>query len=330
MPHPAVITAGHYKIDQHDLPLQQLPDQSIQSLPDLLGSGHTAVYQLDADLSYIETRYTPNRDLAISTHIDRQEPRLVVTLGMQGGSRFVEQGGEAIVFNQGYTSITAFNCSNGERQYRADTELVQLRFSLTKTRLEQYIGESASARLFNNGGVKLLSYKPISNSALIAARQLAACNIAPPLKRMFIHGQTMSILAAEIHHLWQNTPDSQYRFTEKDRALAYAARAILINEFRTPPSAAQLAKRIGSNQFKLKQLFHHYFDNTPYGIVLDTKMHTAYRLLETGAGHIDAVAELVGYNHASNFSAAFSKYFGIPPRQIAKPTGAPPKGTNPV
>lgn len=326
----AVKTSGHYKIDQSDLPSQQLPDCSIQSLPGSLGSGHTAVFNLDADLSFIQTHYRPNRDLAVATRIDRQEPRLVVTLGMQGRSRFIERGGEEVVFNEGYTSITAFNCSNGERQYQADNETVQLRFSLTKTRLEQYIGEKSSARLFNKGGVNLLSYKPISNAALIAARQLAGCNIAPPLQRMFMHGQAMSILAAEIHHLWQHTADSAYRFTEKDRALAYAARAILINEFRTPPSVAHLAKRVGTNQCKLKKLFHHYFDNTPYGIVLDIRMQNAYRLLETGTSHIDAVAELVGYNHASNFSAAFSKYFGISPRHIAKPASAPREGTCPA
>ncbi|MCQ8181979.1 AraC family transcriptional regulator [Methylomonas sp. SURF-1] len=326
----AAKTSGHYKIDQQDLPAQQLPDQLIQSLPEQLGRGHTAVFQLDADLSFIETRYRPNRDLAVATRIDRQEPRLVVTLGMQGRSRFVERGGDEIVFSEGYTSITAFNCSNGERQYQADTELVQLRFSLTKTRLDQYIGENAAARLFNKGGVNLLSYKPISNSALIAANQLAGCNIPPPLKRMFIHGQAMSILAAEMHHLWQYTADSAYRFTEKDRALAYAARAILINEFRAPPPVAQLAKRVGTNQCKLKKLFHHYFDNTPYGIVLDIRMHKAYRLLQTRAGHIDAVAEFVGYNHASNFSAAFSKYFGISPRHIAKPASAPREGASPA
>ncbi|TPQ24553.1 AraC family transcriptional regulator [Methylomonas koyamae] len=314
----AIKTTGQYKIDQHDLPAQQLSDQLRQSLPDALGSGHSAVFPLDTDLSFIETRYRPNRDLAVSTRIERQEPRLVVTLGMRGCSRFVERGGTAIVFNEGYTSITAFNASDGERQYQAECEMWQLRFSLTKTWLDQYLGENASAALFKNGGINLLSQKPISSTALIAVEQLVSCNVSAPLKRMFMHGQAMSILASELNPLWQNSIHHRSGFTEKDRAMAYAARTILIQEFRAPPSVAQLAKRVGTNPFKLKKLFHHYFENTPYGIVLNTRMYNAYRILEAGTCQIDVAAELVGYNHASNFSAAFSKYFGISPRHIAK------------
>ncbi len=221
-------TTGQYKIDQHDLPAQQLSDQLRQSLPETLGSGHSAVFPLDADLSFIETRYRPNRDLAVSTRIEGQEPRLVVTLGMRGRSRFVERDGTEIVFSEGYTSITAFNASTGERQYQADREMWQLRFSLTKTWLDQYIGDKASADLFKSGSINLLSHKPISSMALIAAEQLVSCTISASLKPMFMRGQAMSILASELNHLWQNSRHYRSGFTEKDRAMAYAARAILI------------------------------------------------------------------------------------------------------
>lgn len=311
-------TAGRWRIKNDDLPSQQLADCHRQSLPDELGRGHSAMFQLDTDLNFIETHFQPNRDLAVLTRMDRPEPRLVVTLGIKGQSRFVDHQGHEIIFNEGYTSITAFHSSVGERQYQAQNAMAQVRFSLGKTWLDRYFGEKASARFFNKKSMRLLSHRPISNTALIATRQLLACDVDSSVKRLFMHGQAITILAAELSYLWQDNPESASTCHQKDQDIAQAARSILINEFKNPPSVSALSKRVGTNQFKLKQLFHHYFNTTPYGLLLAIRMDNAYRLLQTSGCQIDVAAEFVGYNHASNFSAAFSKYFGVSPSSIAK------------
>ncbi|WKJ90807.1 AraC family transcriptional regulator [Methylomonas montana] len=310
--------AGRWRIKNDDLPSQQLADCLKQSLPDELGQGHSAMFQLDTDLNYIETHYQPSQDLAVLTRMDQPEPRLVVTLGMKGQSRFVDKQGHEIIFNEGYTSITAFHASVGERQYQAQNDMAQVRFSLGKTWLDRYFGEKNSARFFNKNSIRLLSHRPISNTALIATRQLLACDVDASVKRLFMHGQAMSILATELSHLWRDNQENASIFHQKDQDIAHAARSILINEFKNPPSVSALSKRVGTNQFKLKQLFHHYFNTTPYGLLLAIRMDNAYRLLETSSCQIDVAADYVGYNHASNFSAAFSKYFGISPSSIAK------------
>lgn len=315
---------GRWRIKNDELLSEQQANCLTQSLPEDLGKGYSAIFQLDPDLSYIETHYQPSQDLAVLTRIDPAEPRLVVTLGIQGQSKFVDVSGQEIVFNEGYTSITAFNASIGERQYQANTAMAQIRFAMSKTWLSRYFGEASSAYFFNKNNINLLSYRPISNTALIAARQLLACAQDKPAKKVFMHGQALSILAAEIEHLWQDNQKSVSAFTQKDRAIAQAARDIILNEFKNPPSVAELAKRVGTNQFKLKQLFHYYFNNTPYGLLLEIRMAIAYRLLESSHCQIDIAADHVGYQHASNFSAAFSKYFGVSPRKVAKtPTAKP-------
>jgi AraC family transcriptional activator of pyochelin receptor len=77
-----------------------------------------------------------------------------------------------------------------------------------------------------------------------------------------------------------------------------------------------LSRRVGTNQLKLKQLFHHFFNSTPYGVLLEIRMHAAHRLLESTHCQVAAAAESVGYRHTSNFSVAFTKYFGISPKHI--------------
>jgi len=311
-------TARRWRISSDELQCHQQNDCLHQSLPDDLGTGRSTIFQLDPGLSYIETRYTPSQDLAVLSRIDYQEPRLVVTLGLKGQSRFAEKNGGEVVFNEGYTSITTLRSSVGERQYQAHKPTMQLRFALTKNWLDRYFGEPKTQQLFNKNGIQLLSYRPISPQAICAAQQLLNCNEARETNRIFMHGQVMSLLAFELSPLCEDTCRNPAEFNQKDAAIAKSARDILVSEFKNPPSVEELSKRAGTNQFKLKKLFHHFFNNTPYGLLLEIRMSNAYQLLESGQYQVSAVADRVGYNHAGNFSAAFIKHFGVSPKAISK------------
>lgn len=289
-----------------------------QTLPDELGVGYSNVFQLDTDLSVIETHYTPAKALGVLSHIDSQEPRMVVTLGLKGQSCFADYRGEELIFNEGYTSIATFNSSVGERQYHANQSVTQLRLSLSKKWLDRTIGEAQSAKLFTTKTMQLLSCHPISAQGMIAAQQLLTANVALEMKRVFMHAQAMSLLAAELSYLYQEKPKASMKVTARDKVIAQLARDILHNEFQHPPSVAELAKRVGTNPFKLKRLFQHFFNNTPYGVLLDSRMNKAYQLLVSTGCQVSVAADFVGYSHANNFSAAFIKHFGIAPKIIAK------------
>lgn len=307
-----------WRISSDELQSHQHKNCVDQCIPEELGVGRSTVFQLDQDLSYIETRFTPTKDLAVLSRIDTQEPRLVVTLGLKGQSRFADNRGDKFVFREGYTTITTIQSSIGERQYEAHKAAMQLRFAMNKNWLDRYFGEDKSAKLFNKSGTQLLNYQPISPQALSIAQQLLNYNETSETSRIFLHGQAMSLLAFELIPLSEHKRRNVTRLDQKDAAIAQSARDILLREFRNPPSVEDLSKRVGTNQFKLKQLFHHYFSNTPYGLLLEIRMNNAYQLLESTRCHVSVVADLVGYSHASNFSAAFMKHFGISPKAIAK------------
>lgn len=311
-------TTRRWSISSDELQLQQNNDCLHQSLPEHLGVGQSSIFQLDQDLSYIETSYTPSKDLSVLSRINYQEPRLMVTLGLKGLSRFAGNSGDELVFREGYTAITTLQSSMGERQYQANKPTMQLRFALNKNWLNRYFGESKAAQLLGKRSTQLLSYQPISPQAMCAAHQLLNCNVSTETSRIFMHGQAMSLLAVELSPLSEDKRRHSTRMDQKDSAIAQSARDILLREFRNPPSIEDLSKRVGTNQFKLKQLFHHFFTNTPYGLLLEIRMNNAYQLLETTGCQVSVAADMVGYSHASNFSAAFIKHFGISPKAVSK------------
>ena len=314
------ITTRRWTIKADGLPSQFQQQQNClhQYLPEEAGFGYSNIFELDEGLNYIETLYTPSKDLAVLSHIDNQEPRMVVTLGLKGHSRFSGSQGDEVVFNEGFTSITTFNSSIGERQYEANKSITQLRFSMSKKWLDRYFGQNKFTQFFNKSGIQQFSHQPISHQGIIAARQLLTGNVSSEVMRIFMHGQAMFILAAELSHLSEAKSENSGRFNQKDREIAKLAQDVLIHEFKNPPSVEELSKRVGTNQFKLKKLFHHFFNNTPYGLLLEIRMNNAYQLLESTRCHVGVAAEFVGYSHASNFSAAFIKHFGISPKAISK------------
>ncbi len=310
------IINGNFSIDIGDLPVYKLPEEHCQhqSLPSELGIGQSDSFQLDQDLCFIDTHYIPSTDLAILSKIDNQEPRLIVTLGLQGHSRFRGQNGDEFYFKKGYTTITTFKTSLGEREYQANKPIRQLRFSISKHWIETYFGEIKSAAVFSNKAQQL-THQPISAQGLQSSKHLIARDSS---RLLFIHGQAMTLLASELAPLFEDDYQHSNQYYQKDKAIAELARDILLDEFKNPPSIAELSKKSGTNQFKLKKLFHLFFNNTPYGLLFEYRMNKAYQLLETTTYQVGVVADLVGYSHASNFTSAFTAHFGIPPKVVAR------------
>jgi AraC family transcriptional regulator, transcriptional activator of the genes for pyochelin and ferripyochelin receptors len=317
-----LVKAKRWSLRADDLPseLHQQKNCLRQSLPEEAGAGYSNLFKLDEGLSYIETLYTPSKDLSVLSRIESQEPRMVVTLGLKGYTRFSGNQGDEVFFNEGYTSITAFDSSIGERQYEANKPITQLRLSMGKKWMDRYFGENKFTQLFNKGGIQQLSCQPISHQGIISAQHLLTCAVSSEVRQLFMHGQVMSLLAAELSHLFEKKSEDLGKFSQNDREIAKLARDILFHEFKNPPSVEGLSKQAGTNPFKLKKLFHHFYNNTPYGLLFEFRMNKAYHLLESTHCHVNVAADFVGYRHASNFSAAFIKHFGVSPKAISKNT----------
>lgn len=311
-------SARRQRISAGDLPLRGQQDHLEQHLPEILGHGYSSIYPLDQDLQLIDTRYQPLHDLAVLSRIDQHEPRLVLTLGLQGRSRFVGRRGEEVTFNAGYATVTTFVSSDGERHYEGNKSIRQLRFSVGKRWLERYFGDQQFAAAFAKNGIQTLSYRLIAPETLMVVAQLYRDENHSVGTRLSMHAQALSILAAELSPLCAKYEQETEQVNLRDMVIANAARDILCREFQNPPSVYALSRRVGTNQFKLKQLFHQFFNNTPYGVLLDIRMHNALRLLQSTRCQVSAAAEFAGYGHAANFSAAFTKYFGVSPKTVVK------------
>lgn len=101
----------------------------------------------------------------------------------------------------------------------------------------------------------------------------------------------------------------------RDVELAHAAMARLEKNYRRPPRFAELAREIGTNQNKLKAVFKEAFGFTMADYCLERRMREAQQLLLEASLTIAQVAERVGYEHQSSFTAAFRGHVAMSPRE---------------
>jgi AraC-like DNA-binding protein len=101
----------------------------------------------------------------------------------------------------------------------------------------------------------------------------------------------------------------------RDLDVAQAALSRLDRDYRRPPAFGELARELGTNQNKLKAVFKAAFGTTMADYCLERRVREAQQLLLEASLTIAQVAERVGYEHQSSFTAAFRGQVGLSPRE---------------
>lgn len=216
----------NWRINADDLINQRHSDFLQQSLPEDLGHGQTNFYHLDPVLDFIETHYRPSRNFNLISQVGGGEPKIIVTLGLKGHSSYKGKEGVQIPFKEGYTTVTSFSAGSGERIYRADQEISQLRIALSKTSVERYFGGQNVDSLFNKKAVQTLGHRLISALSRSVLSQLKQSRLQNQCSRLLLHAQALAILASELDILFSDE-EPIVPGAEKDEELAWMARDIL-------------------------------------------------------------------------------------------------------
>ena len=107
----------------------------------------------------------------------------------------------------------------------------------------------------------------------------------------------------------------------RDSQRIHRARQLLLRDFQSPLSLAEIGTQVGLGRDKLRQLFQQVYGTTPNRYYQQQRMHEARRLIrEEGVSAMDAGFQ-VGYSHLGHFAQAFKKQFGCLPKDCKKTGG---------
>ncbi|BAP57676.1 hypothetical protein THII_3379 [Thioploca ingrica] len=102
----------------------------------------------------------------------------------------------------------------------------------------------------------------------------------------------------------------------------YQARDLLLAHWQEPPSLKQLAHQVGTNPNKLSKAFQQHFGMTVFDYLREHRLAKAQDLLCHSTLPIQQIADTVGYQNHSDFTATFKQRFGLTPRQYRQHFGS--------
>jgi len=106
------------------------------------------------------------------------------------------------------------------------------------------------------------------------------------------------------------------KILEEDLVLAQRAKAILLENFVSPPTIQILAHLCATNESKLKKIFKQVYQITLHSYVQKLRLEKANYLLKEEPLTIGEIAKKVGYKHQGYFSKLFFKAYGVYPREL--------------
>lgn len=151
----------------------------------------------------------------------------------------------------------------------------------------------------------------------ILAKQILASQHKGALNEIYIQSKALEIVFLELLSLSEKPSHHEVKFDEFDMKALENAREILENspEF---PSINKLSRMVSLNEFKLKLGFQKYFGETLYQFSLKSRLNLAKKLLQKESLSIAQISQQIGFKHQQSFSVAFSKYFGVCPKDMRK------------
>ncbi|MCK6374115.1 MAG: AraC family transcriptional regulator [Zoogloea sp.] len=286
------------------------------SLPGRPGDCWIERTTLDDGLTVVRSHYQPARDLAEASVQDVAGPTLVITYGLSGESGFVAEDGSSLRFGAGRTTLAAFAHTRGERRFRAQTAVRQLRLVLNGRALERYLGEAAIAHLASRKGIRLLDEHPTTAGCRALLYPLLSPGAATPVDR---HIAALTLAAEHLRPLMPASApaSSSLRLSTADIEKLARARDLMQNHMDRALTIPYLSAAVGLNECKFKQGFREIYGTPPHQFLLELRMQHARALLQSGC-QVAQAAYAVGYRHPASFSAAFTRHFGHVPKSVGQ------------
>lgn len=148
-----------------------------------------------------------------------------------------------------------------------------------------------------------------------SVRRMLDSRYAGPLEELYLYSQSLELLVRAID-LAADGGAANPGKTERERL--FAARDFIEARVTEPPALAEVARKVGLNEYKLKHGFKVLFGTTVHAYLTQKRLELARSMLLDTERTAAEVSFLLGYSSPQHFSQAFKQHFGVPPKSMRK------------
>jgi AraC-like DNA-binding protein len=175
----------------------------------------------------------------------------------------------------------------------------------------QKIADNVSGALFNPHSTATPEMVAICNSIL-------HCRFYGDIRKLYLEAKTLELLTLCLSRGVNTAAQDSSGLKPYDIQKMHAAREYLLEHMDDPCSIIELARKVGTNDFKLKKGFKQLYGVTIFDFLMEARMERAKILLLETDTPVRQIALMTGYKSVSSFTAAFKGKVGYPPAFLRK------------
>jgi AraC-like DNA-binding protein len=256
-----------------------------------------------------------------------EEPLITLRASLACDVEFRYGAGPALVFNRPELTLTCIppqlplsaHIAAGARQQGIVAVFKARSFASRFGLLPEDLPPELRIAVEGDAGMGRIASFPIDHRVAALVGDTLDSRLHGELRTVQLAGRLAELVAYALEAmLHQHEARTAALPRRRDLDLARAAQARLDRDYRRPPNFADLAREIGTSQNKLKSVFKQAFGLTMADYCLERRVREAQQLLMEATLTIAQVAERVGYEHQSSFTAAFRSQVGMSPREYRR------------
>lgn len=146
-----------------------------------------------------------------------------------------------------------------------------------------------------------------------------ACSVGKLTPRSEIILNLVIPLHSDTYHpkVAENGDEKQIKPRKVDAFLIQKLYDYILAHLDAPlPSLQVLAQKFGTNEYKLKAGFRHFFKTSIYKFYNEERLKRAYFMVEHSVIPLKNISLMYGFNNYSNFSKSFKKRFAFSPSEL--------------
>ncbi|WP_276371652.1 AraC family transcriptional regulator [Chryseolinea sp. H1M3-3] len=190
------------------------------------------------------------------------------------------------------------------------TDLLTNHLSVSEDRMPEMILHQTEFNTINE-------HIPADAGILGILKNIMDCPYKGDMKAAFIREHIRALLTLQLFHFNPIISGKKIRqdgrINRRDADILHEVKKYIDQHFLDPTSLEMLSRHFGINDFKLKHGFKMLFDTSPIRYLQYKRLEYSRFLLRDTDKTIKKIADEIGYTHAANFTAAFTKTFGKSP-----------------
>lgn len=223
-------------------------------------------------------------------------------------------------FKDGWSTFFKTPPHEGRALYKAGTDYEAFGIHLSQQKFQEIIGEQRThlpadflVELEKPEGHKLY-VQPFDTRIRMLLGELANIELTGLSRQFFIEGKVLEIMGLLLESISKGAKSSGLSSSDEEKIRQ--CEELLRERYNEPHSLLALSRKVGLNDFKLKQGFKALYGKPVFKYLQEYRMERAKEALEQKQYSVSEVADHIGYSSLGSFSNAFFNQYGIRPAEL--------------